>query len=194
MLTSVIGRALVVGAFALTAAPSFAASSTTEIYLANVRIHADILAASDKLAGTKAQSDALKRFADNEAKHQGDVVAALDGWRAAEEGATPAQVASLPLETGRSVAIDPPIATKTYAPPPGVGVLLAGASATLDHLSSLDGAAFDGSFKTTQLGALKTLEGLYDSYSHTGDNAALRDMAVKELAEVRAEIAALDQA
>ena len=190
MLTSVIGRALVVGAFALTAAPSFAASSTTEIYLANVRIHADILAASDKLAGTKAQSDALKRFADNEAKHQGDVLAALDGWRAKVEGATPSQVASLPLETGRSVA-DSTVDVNRFSPPPGIGVLFPAATMTLDQMSSLDGTAFDNAYTSTQLGALKRLEGLYDAYSQTGEDANLRDMATGELATVRADMAAL---
>ena len=103
-------------------------------------------------------------------------------------------MASLPLETGRSIAVDAPLDANTYAPPPGIGVLMAGASATLERLSGLHGAAFDDSFKATQRGALKTLEGLYESYARTGDNAALRDMAARELDAVRAEIAALDKA
>ena len=74
-----------------------------------------------------------------------------------------------------------------------IGVLMAGASHELQTLSTLDGAAFDDAYKATQRDTLKTLEGLYDAYAHTGDDAALRDMATRELAEVRDEIAALDR-
>ncbi len=190
MLTSLIGRALVVSALTLTVAPSFAATSTTEIYLANVRLNVDFLAASSKIATTKAQGDGIKSFADGEMKHQGDVLAALDSWRAKVEGATPSQVASLPLETGRSVA-DSTVDVNRFSPPPGIGVLFPAATMTLDQMSSLDGTAFDKAYTSTQLGALKRLEGFYDAYSQTGEDANLRDMATGELATVRAEIAAL---
>ncbi|MCX8253962.1 putative membrane protein [Beijerinckiaceae bacterium RH AL1] len=185
-----IVRALPFALALLTAVPA-AASPTTDVFLANVRVRIDVLAESSRAAAAKAQSDALKRFAADEASHQRRVLAGLDRWWGHEDAARPAEVASLPLATGRSVAVDPP--AETFAPPPGIGVLMTGASAQLESLSRLDGAAFDDAYKATQRGTLKTLEGLYDTYAHIGDDAALRDMAARELAEVRDEIAALDR-
>ena len=186
---------VVAGALALTVAPSFAASNTTEIYLANVRLEVDFLAGSAKIAAQNAQGDGLKTFAAGELRHQGDVLAALDGWRAHEEGATPSETASLSTEpqTGRSVS-DSTVDVNKFAPPPGIGVLMPAAAITLDHLSSLKGEAFASTFKATQVMALKRLAGFYEAYSMTGDNAALREMATGELAEVRAELVAIDKA
>ena len=185
--TAAFGRALVVSAVTLIVTPSFAASSATEVYLANIRLNVDFIAASSELADTNAKSDALKRYADGALRHQGDVMAKLDDWRA-REGTTQSEVASLPLETGRSVA-DSTIDVNKFAPPPGIGVLMPASKMTLDQMAGLNGQAFDASYTSTQLGALERLEAFYDAYSRTGDDDSLREMAASELGTVRAEIA-----
>ena len=99
MLTyAALGRTVVASALALTIAPSFAASNATENYLAKVRLNVDFLAGSAEIAARNAQGDALKSFAGGELRHQRDVRAALDGWRA-HEGATPSEIASLTTDT-----------------------------------------------------------------------------------------------
>ena len=194
MLTyAALGRALVASALTFTIAPSFAASGTTDIYLANVKLNVEYLEGSSRLAAKNAQSAEIKNFATGTMRHQGDVIAALDGWRAKTEGATPIDVASVEMQTGRST-FDATIDPGKFAAPAGIGVLMPAATVTLGQLSAMTGETFDATYKATQSTALKRLAGFYEAYSHNGDDATLRDMARGELAEVRAEIAALDKA
>ena len=170
---------------------SLAASAETNAFVANVRLNAVFLAKSSALASDRSENSDLRAFAGKEETAQDVVMAAVETRTAPEVAQTvPITVASNDVLTGRSAAVDR-AATSSFAAPAGTGALMPAAVITLDHLAGSKGQAFDTLFKATQINALRQLAGLYNAYSMTGDDAALKQLAKSELAATNERIADL---
>jgi predicted outer membrane protein len=92
--------------------------------------------------------------------------------------------------SGRSVAIDNPLAPPMAAPTPRP-LVKAGAD-DLDRLQDLHGRQFDALYKSTQRDALRQLSVLYRDYLQNGSDDALRAMASRELPKINRWLAELD--
>ena len=176
-----LGAAL--AALCMGSSPSFAASAASDAFVANVRLNAFFLSRSSSLSGDRSENTDLRAFASKEASADEAVLDIIDRRAAPEIAQTaPSTVASNDVLTGRSVAVDQVPLDEIFAAPPGTGALMPAAMITLDRLSASKGQAFDTLYKATQINALRQLAGLYNAYSMTGDDAALKQMAKNELA------------
>ena len=174
------------------AMPSFAASAASDAFVANVRLNAAFLGKASSMADDRSEHGGLRAFADKEASAEAVVIDMIDRRTAPEiASAAPMTVASAGVMTGRSVAVDPAPLEETLAAPVGTGALMPAAMITLDRLSASKGQAFDTLYRTTQVQALRQLAGLYEAYSMTGDDAALKQMAKRQLATTNDLIAEL---
>ncbi len=182
---------------AVLALPAAAEEITPAQYVANVRQHVAFLDQASKLAADRASHDKLRSFAKAQAEEQEAVSKDLQVWEAGQPtgGLTsPMAVASTEdgglattsdtLITGRSAAIDQKDDTGVLMASPGVVVM--------PQLSNLKGESFDELYETTQATSLKELQGLYEAYSMTGNDPALRALALRELPRVKQRIAELD--
>ena len=86
--------------------------------------------------------------------------------------------------SGRSVAIDDPLAPRLIAPQP---VVPAG-MADLDRLRAMQGRDFDALYRSTQRDALSQLATLYRDYLQNGDDQALRAIAQTELPKINRDL------
>lgn len=170
--------------------PCSASSAETDAFVANTRLDALFLEKSSRLASDHSDDPQLRSFAAEEGTAADDLIADV-GRRFVPEVAqtTSITVASNEIVTGRSAAVDREQASDRFAPPVGTGALMPAAIITLDHLASRHGQAFDMLFKATQIDALRQLAGLYNAYSLTGDDAALRQLAKTQLAATNERIA-----
>ena len=181
-----------VAALCLVATPTLAASAETEAFIANARLGVVFLARSSELAADRSESTDLRSFAGHELAAQDAIAFTLERRTAPDVAqAVPMAVASNDVMTGRSAALDVVQSEAEFAPPVGTGALMPAAMITLDHLAASKGQAFDSLYKTTQVGALRQLAALYNAYSMTGDDAALKQLAKTELASTNERIAEL---
>jgi predicted outer membrane protein len=95
--------------------------------------------------------------------------------------------------TGRSVAIDNPLAplTVTRTPDPSSAQLLPSDRDDLSRLSGLSGRRFDALYRSTQSDSLHQLATLYRDYIQSGDDPGLRAIAVRELPKVQRRLTEL---
>ena len=95
--------------------------------------------------------------------------------------------------TGRSVAIDNPLAPLTVVrtPDPSVAQTLPAEREDLSRLSSMNGREFDALYRSTQSDALQQLATLYRDYLRHGDDPALLAISNRELPKIKARIAEL---
>lgn len=207
---------LATGALALATASisANAASVATEAFIANVRPNIDFLDRSSRMALDHGASSRIRTFARSEAIEQTITANSLVAWTQANttRGAIAAvalpgtvvaapvvvesvDVATAPVAvaadvvTGRSVALDVPVAINT-APEARRELLPAGQN-DLDRLAGLKGRNFDALYRSTQLDALRQLSTLYASYIQNGDDPQLRAMATAELPKINRRIAAM---
>ena len=191
------------------AVPANAASVMTEAFLANVRPNVDFLDRSSRLALTNSANGPIKTFAHNEAVEQTITANSLVAWTQSNtaRGAIGAVVvvgqlvpgtvgvATMPLTvgsdvlTGRSVAVDLPVAVST-TPEENHSLLPAGQT-DLDRLAARHGRSFDALYRTTQADALHQLQNLYASYIQNGDDPDLRSMAAIDLPKINQRLAEL---
>lgn len=94
--------------------------------------------------------------------------------------------------TGRSVAIDNPLAPPMAAAPMPMPADRA-ATADLDRLRGLHGRDFNVLYRSSQRDALNQLRVLYSDYMQNGDDAALRAMARRELPKINRDLRELDR-
>ncbi len=189
------------------AVPANAASVISEAFLANVRPNVDFLQRSSRLAAGRSASKGIRAFARGEDTEQATAVGAINTWVQANtlrgtlglmtiDGRavpSPVDVAEVPvaattdLVTGRSAALDVPVAIDTS--PETRRELLPAGQSDLDRLAARRGRSFDRLYRGTQLDALRQLSTLYATYIQNGDDPTLRAMAVEELPKVNRRIA-----
>lgn len=170
--------------------PYLAASPATDAFVANVRLGVTFLDQSSLLAADRTDNSDLGAFAGKEARDGAAVITALDRHTTLDVAQTiPLAVASNDVMTGRSVAIDRTPVETSFSAPVGLGALMPAATITLDRLASSKGQAFVTMFKATQVDVLRQLAALYDAYSATGDDAALKQLARNERAAANDRIA-----
>ncbi len=155
------------------ALPARAASFNTEAFLANATANVDFLDRSSRLALQNSQSVKIKEFARGEAKDQTLAANAIYDV-----------TSKAPLQTGRSVAV----ANQTAQI---VDNRLPLGQEDLDSLEGQNGIEFDEAFRAKQRDALLQVQTDYETFLATGDDAALKDIAAKELPKVKKQIAAL---
>lgn len=154
-----------------------AASLATEQFLANVTPNVDFLDRSSRMALDNSKSVRLKDFAKGQATVQ--TLAANAIYDATNK------LADAPVQTGRSVAVP--------ASAPATDARLPMGQEDLDSIEGLTGIEFDEAFRAKQRDALLQVQTDYETYLATGDDAALKAIAAKELPEVRRKIAALSK-
>ncbi len=205
--------ALAVAGCVLSTAPAFAASAASNAFIANARPNVIFLDESSRLALNISASRTVRGFAYSEAKEQTIAANSMTAWvqtntvrgEVAAIGAVPVTgliVAPVDVAagvtdgignivTGRSVALDAPLAPLTVVPvgpaPVGSQLLPAGQD-DLARLRGMSGRQFDSFYKATQIDALRQLATLYRSYQDNGDDPALRAIATRELPKVEARI------
>lgn len=178
MRAMLLGTAL--AALCMGSSSSIAASAESDAFTANVRLDAFFLSRSSSLSIDRSENTDLRVFAGKEASAEAIVIDTIDRRTAPE--IAPVTVASNDVLTGRSVAVDRVPLDEILAAPPGTGALMPATMITLDQLSASKGRAFDTLYKATQICALRQLAALYNAYSMTGDDVALKQMAKSELA------------
>ena len=189
MRTLLLGSAFI--ALCLGSSTSFAASVETDAFVGNVRVNVDFLDQASILASDRSENTDLRTFAGKEAPAMAAVMSDLDARSTPDVAARtmPVTVALNDVLTGRSVAVDRASEAAAVSPPSGTGALMPAAAITLDRLSASKGLAFDTLYKATQVNALRQLAALYDAYVQTGDDAALRQLAMSELATTNNRLA-----
>ena len=174
-----ISTAALVSAFILSGAsiaPARAASPNTEAFLSNVTANVDFLDRSSRLALGNSESVKVKDFARGQAKDQ--TLAANAIYDVTQK------MSAEPLQTGRSVAV----AGQTGQV---VDNRLPLGQEDLDSIEGLNGIEFDEAFRAKQRDALLQVRSDYETYLATGDDAALKAIAAKELPKVKKQLAAL---
>lgn len=176
-----------VGLLATTAMPSFAASAETDAFLANVRLRAVFVAKASALAAERAGSDRIRRFAAAQGEQQVAVLDALEGTPGPAPHNAVADLGA-PM-TGRSVGKDATVDPSTFTAPAGLGALMPAATIGLDRLASSKGVDFDRLYAGLVRGVLGDEAAFLQAYGKTGDDEAIRAVAVRELPRVTADIA-----
>ena len=156
--------------------PAHAASPNTEAFLANVTANVDFLDRSSRMALDNSKSVRVKEFARGQATEQ--TLAANAIYDITQKA--PAEQ----LHTGRSVAVDGQAV-------PAVDNRLPLGQEDLDSIEGLNGIEFDEAFRAKQRDALLQVQADYETYLATGDDAALKGIAARELPKVKRQIAAL---
>ncbi len=172
-------------AFCLAAStPAFAASTVTDLFMANVKANVAFLDQSGKLAENHTKSPAVRAFAKAEI---------VDAFRTAEmlDGVAPTRLAAASPDsdvvvTGRSAATVPPLGQAAN----GRSALGQGDVA---RLAQLQGRSFDDALWLKQVDALSQLRADYETYATSGDDAVLVAVAKRELPKVEARLLALSK-
>lgn len=193
---------------------AWAASASTDAFVAAVRPNADIIDRTSRLALDKSGSLRVRRYAHRQAMEQTIADNSLVAWSQAntmagaevalgmpmplapvvEASAAPAEasVAAQEVVTGRSVAVDaaaadrPLTVTRARRTEPVVPDF-----SVLTRLSGLRGAAFDKLYLSVQRVSLAQLAMLYSDYARGGDDPALRALATRELPKINRKLAEL---
>ncbi len=170
---------LLVASFVLAAGasmPAHAASANTEAFLANVTANVDFLDRSSRMALENSKSTKVKDFARGQATDQTLAANAIFD--------TTQKMSAEPLQTGRSVAVaGQPAQVADGRLPLG--------QEDLDSLEGQNGIEFDEAFRAKQRDALLQVQSDYETYLATGDDAALKAIAARELPKVKKQLAAL---
>ena len=156
--------------------PAHAASANTEAFLANVTANVDFLDRSSRLALDNSKSIKVKDFARAQAKDQ--TLAANAIFDITQK------MAAEPLQTGRSVAVAGQTAQV-------VDNRLPLGQEDLDSLEGQIGIEFDEAFRAKQRDALLQVQSDYETFLTTGDDAALKAVAARELPKVKKQLAVL---
>lgn len=195
--SAVLGLLLASGA----GTSAFAASITTEQFIATIEPTIAYLDASSRLALQASKNGRVSAFARAEAR---DATAMSDGvaaWRetdvreAAEAASAPsldrlgpvAGVLSVPLDA--AAALNRGLASPV-APLASKSDLDAAQRQDLTHLAALDGADFEAFYASTEQAALLRLTRALKDYVLNGDDATLRRLAVRNLPRVESRLAA----
>ena len=163
--------------------PAFAASTVTDLFMANVKANVAFLDQSGKLASTHSKSAAVRGFAEAEI---------ADAFRTAEmlDGVAPTvRVAAASPDgdavvTGRSAASVPPLGQAAN----GRSAL---GKSDVESLAKLRGRGFDDALWLKQVDALSQLRADYETYAAHGDDAVLVAVAKRELPKVEARLRSL---
>ena len=181
---SKIKLSVAIGFSLVACAPAFAASTVTDLFMANVKANIAFLDQSGKLAVDHTKSPAVRAFAKLEI---------TDAFRTAEmlDGVAPRRVASASPDndaviTGRSAATVPSLGQAAN----GRSALGHGDVADLAHL---EGHRFDDALWLKQVDALSQLRADYRTYAVSGDDAVLVAVAKRELPKVEARLLALSK-
>lgn len=164
--------------------PAMAASTVTDLFMANVKANIAFLDQSGKLAATHTQSPAVRAFAKAEiadAFHTAELLDSVAPVRMA--AASPDDDA---VVTGRSAATVPPLGQAAN----GRSALGRG---DLASLTALKGRGFDDALWLKQVDALSQLRADYQTYAASGDDAVLVALAKRELPKVEARLAVLSK-
>ena len=166
------------------ATPVFAASTVTDLFVANVKANVAFLDQSGKLAATHTKSAVVRAFAKAEI---------VDAFRTAEmlDGVAPTRLAAVAPDsdvvvTGRSVATVPSLGQAAN----GRSAL---GSGDVADLAQLQGHSFDDALWLKQVDALSQLRADYETYAAAGDDAVLVAVAKRELPKVEARLSALSK-
>jgi Domain of unknown function (DUF4142) len=192
-------------ALLLGAAPSRAASVTTDDFVAILGPSADYIVASSDLAASAGGSRTLRAAAKTQAAAARALLADLAAWHVAQaraedaaahaptiDGLGPAFAAlSVPLEAVARTASSPGY---FFTRLPSAGRLEDAGHADYARLSTLAGAPFDALYVETDLAALLRLENACKDFVLNGDDETLRAIAVHALPKLRHEIAMLKSA
>ena len=164
--------------------PAFAASTVTDLFMANVKANAAFLDQSGKLAATHTKTAAVRAFAKAEI---------ADAFRTAEmlDGVAPTRLAAASPDadavmTGRSAATVPPLGQAAN----GRSALGQGDVASL---AQLQGRSFADALWLKQVDALSQLRADYETYAAHGDDEVLVAAAKRELPKVEARLLALSK-
>ena len=181
---SKIVTSLIAAAAMTVGTQAFAASTVTDLFMANVKANVAFLDQSGKLAATHTNSPVVRAFA------KAEVAAA---FRTAEtlEGVAPTRLAATSPDsdvvlTGRSAATVPPLGQAAN----GRSALGQG---DVSSLGALKGRSFDDALWIKQVDALSQLRADYETYAEAGDDAVLVAVAKRELPKVDARLAALSK-
>ena len=168
----------------LVGTPALAASTVTDLFLANVKANVAFLDQSGKLATTHTKSATVRAFAKIEI---------ADAFRTAEmlDGVAPTRLAAAAPDsdavlTGRSAATVPPLGQSAN----GRSALGQG---DIESLAELSGRGFDDALWLKQVDALSQLRADYRTYAASGDDEVLVAVAKRELPKVEARLAALSK-
>ena len=164
--------------------PVYAASTVTDLFMANVKANAAFLDKSGKLAATHSKTAAVRAFAKAEI---------AEAFRTAEmlDGVAPTRMAAASPDgdavvTGRSAAIVPPLGQAAN----GRSALGQGDVASL---AKLQGRSFDDALWLKQVDALSQLRADYETYAAHGDDEVMVAAAKRELPKVEARLLALSK-
>lgn len=182
-LFSLAALALSAGAVAT---PASAASTVTELFMANVKANVAFLDGSSKLASTHSRSAVVRKLAASEIAEATHTASLLDHVAPATRVAAASTGTDDAMLTGRSAATTAPIGQAAN----GRAALGADDVASLDRLQ---GKRFDDALWLKQLDALSQLRADYETYAASGDDAVLRSVAKAELPRVEARLLALSK-
>lgn len=155
-----------------------AASPATEAFLSNVTANVDFLDRSSRMALENSKSVKIKDFARGQAKDQTLAANAIYD--------VTSKASAEPLQTGRSAAIAGQAA-------PIVDNRLPLGQEDLDSIEGLSDIEFDEAFRAKQRNALLQVQTDYETYLASGDDAALKAIAARELPKVKKQIATLSK-
>lgn len=200
MKINALGAALFAGVLSLSPlAPARAASIATNVFLDNLVPNVDFLDRSSRMALTHSKDARVKGYAAGQAKDQTVAANALDEWIRADRAAQTvvAQAQTNGVITGRSVAIDAPVAPAVQ--PSNAQLAAAQAADTrlpmgqedLDFIDGLSGKDFDQAYKEKQAIALRQIITDYQTYIAKGDDPMLLGIANRELPKAQRRLQAL---
>ena len=165
--------------------PALAASTVTDLFMANVKANVAFLDQSGKLASTHSSSSAVRSFAELEVADAFRTAEMLDGVAPSIEVAAASPDADV-VVTGRSAATVPSLGQAAN----GRTALGRGDVASL---SQLRGRGFDDALWLKQVDALSQLRADYETYAAHGDDAVLVAVAKRELPKIEQRLLALSK-
>ena len=196
--------AIVSVAACLISGAAYAASITSDDFVAVVGPSADYLAASSELALATTDSRAIRAFARAQHDEARVLARGVTGWREAEAQAETlaseaptidhlgpaANAISVPLEAIARTASSP---AYFFTRLPSAGRLEDASRADLARLTALRGTSFDALYVETDLAALRRLEWVCRDFVLNGEDETLRALAVHALPKLRQRIARLER-
>ena len=171
--------------FVVACTPVLAASTVTDLFMANVKANVAFLDQSGKLASTHSTSPAVRSFAKAEVAVAFRTAEMLDGVAPSIQTASVSPDADA-VVTGRSAATVPPLGQAAN----GRTALGQGDVASL---AQLKGRNFDDALWLKQVDALSQLRADYETYAAHGDDAVLVAVAKRELPKVEQRLLALSK-
>ena len=179
MIKFTLGAALAIATLAVT--PASAASTVTNLFMANVKANVAFLDESAKLAAAHSRSATVRAFAKAQVAEAVRIASLLDGVAPRVEMA---DASGDTMVTGRSVATTPAMGQAAN------GRAALGRS-DVGELAKLAGRSFDDALWLKQVDALSQLRADYETYAAHGDDAVLVAVSKRELPKVEARLMAL---